>query len=101
MNSNHEQATVSNPWFLYMVRCNDASLYTGITTDVERRFKEHQDGGIKAAKSLRGKGPLTLVLFEEMGDQSEALKIEYKIKQLPKLMKEQLVAGELIIRDLL
>ncbi len=101
MKDNVTKGTASVPWFLYMVRCNDTSLYTGITTDVDRRFKEHQGGGPKAAKSLRGKGPLTLALFEEMPDQSEALKAEYRIKQLPKVMKEQLVAGKLIIQELL
>ena len=101
MGSASEKTTVSNSWFLYMVRCKDSSLYTGITTDVERRFKEHQDGGPKAAKSLRGKGPLKLELFEEMPNQSMALKAEYRIKQLPKATKERLVAGELIIQELL
>ena len=101
MNEPSDKATVLNSWFLYMVRCKDSSLYTGITTDVERRFKEHQGGGPKSAKSLRGKGPLSLALFEKMPNQSAALKLEYKIKQLPKAIKEQLAAGDISIQQLL
>ena len=47
------------PWFLYLIRTADNKLYTGITTDVERRYQQHQSG--KGAKALRGKGELTLV----------------------------------------
>ena len=46
------------PWFLYLIRTADNKLYTGITTDVERRYQQHQSG--KGAKALRGKGELTL-----------------------------------------
>lgn len=100
MENQEKSTTVTKAWFVYMVRCNDASLYTGITTDVARRVKEHQGGG-KAAKSLRGKGPVQLVYRHEMPDQSQALQVEYKIKQLPKAMKERLVAGKLEIQSLL
>jgi putative endonuclease len=66
-------------------------LYTGITTDVKRRFKEHNTQGPKCAKSLRGKTPLRLVFFQQIGHKSEALKLEYRIKQLTKLDKESLI----------
>ena len=66
---------------VYLVRCRDGSLYTGITTDVARRIAEHQDG-TKGAKYLRGKGPLTLVYQQEIGDRSLASKIESRIKRL-------------------
>ncbi|EKM0376575.1 GIY-YIG nuclease family protein [Cronobacter turicensis] len=80
-------------WFLYLIRCPDNRLYTGITTDVARRFAQHQRG--KGAKALRGKGELTLVFSAPAGNRSEALRTEYRIKQLTKRQKEQLVAGEL------
>ncbi|CUA53595.1 GIY-YIG nuclease superfamily protein [Escherichia coli] len=67
------------PWFLYLIRTADNKLYTGITTDVERRYQQHQSG--KGAKALRGKGELTL-----------ALRAEYRVKQLTKRQKERLVA---------
>ncbi|MBL4798571.1 MAG: GIY-YIG nuclease family protein [Oleispira sp.] len=78
-------------WSLYLIRTNKGSLYTGITTDVVRRFSEHQGGGIKAAKFLKGKGPLLLEFQIEVGDHSTALKLEYKVKRLLKSKKEQLI----------
>ena len=84
----------SNPqvmlWYLYMVRTNHGHLYTGITKDVARRFLEHQEGGKKAAKYLRGKGPLKLVFQQEIGSRSYALKAELALKKLPKQQKESL-----------
>jgi putative endonuclease len=84
----------SNPqdilWYLYMVRTNHGHLYTGITQDVARRFLEHQEGGKKAAKYLRGKGPLKLVFQQEIGSRSSALKAECALKKLPKQQKENL-----------
>lgn len=76
-------------WFLYMIRCRGGLLYTGITTDVSRRFGEHCDG--KGAKFLRGKGPLELVLSTEIGNRSEALKAEARIKRMRKAEKEALI----------
>ncbi|WP_239845936.1 GIY-YIG nuclease family protein [Shewanella sp. Isolate11] len=70
-----------------MVQCRKGQLYTGITTDVERRFQEHQQGGAKAAKFLRGKGPLQLVYRETVGDHSQALKREIAIKKLSRQAK--------------
>ncbi|MEW5560816.1 GIY-YIG nuclease family protein [Enterobacter asburiae] len=79
-------------WFVYLVRSADNRLYTGITTDVERRLSEHQSG--KGAKALRGKGELTLAFAKEVGDRSLALRVEYQIKQLTKRQKERLVLGD-------
>jgi putative endonuclease len=79
-------------WFLYLVRTANNALYTGITTDVARRFLEHQCG--KGAKALRGKGELTLAFSAPVGERSLALRMEYRIKQLTKRQKERLVAGD-------
>ncbi|MEO3990332.1 GIY-YIG nuclease family protein [Pseudocitrobacter cyperus] len=79
-------------WFLYLIRTADDKLYTGITTDVARRFAQHQSG--KGAKALRGKGELTLAFSGEVGERSLALRLEYRIKQLTKRQKEHLVAGD-------
>ena len=78
-------------WSLYLVRCSDRSLYTGITTNVKERFAQHSDGGVRAAKYLRGRGPLQLVFSTEVGDRSEASRLEWRIKQLTKTQKERLV----------
>lgn len=77
------------PWYQYLIRTADNALYTGITTDVGRRYRQHQTG--KGAKALRGKGELTLAFAAQVGDRSLALRIEYRIKQLTKRQKERLV----------
>ncbi|QFU25496.1 GIY-YIG nuclease family protein [Shewanella eurypsychrophilus] len=76
-----------------MIRCNNGHLYTGVTTDIERRFKEHQAGGVKAAKYLRGKGPLSLAYSEDMGNRSEALKREIAVKKLTRKQKLLLISN--------
>jgi len=86
-------------WHLYLIRLANGHLYTGITTDVARRLDEH-GGGLKGAKALRGKGPLELVFSTSVGTRSDALKLEYAIKRLPKRQKEQLVSGELSLEQL-
>lgn len=80
---------IKKNWFIYLIRCRNNSLYTGITTDVERRFLEHESG--KGAKYLRGKGPLKLVFYEEVGTKSDASKLEHLIKKLSKKEKESII----------
>ncbi len=79
-------------WHLYIVRCRGGTLYTGIATDVARRFAEHQGNSSKAAKYLRGKGPLELV-FEKVigGNKRVALSVERQIKSLSKSRKESII----------
>jgi len=85
-------------WFIYMIRCHGGQLYTGITTDVERRFGEHQQG--KGAKFLRGKQPLQLVFSEKIGNRSEALKMELTVKKLRRSEKELLIQqGAIKLKD--
>ena len=76
-------------WKLYILRCGDGTLYTGITTDVARRFDEHSNG--KGAKYTRGRGPLELVYQEECGDKSAASRREWEIKALSREEKLQLI----------
>jgi putative endonuclease len=78
-------------WHLYLIRTGDGSLYTGIATDVARRFAEHQSGGVRCARYLRGRAPLQLVFKRRLGSRSLALKAERRIKGLPKARKEQIV----------
>ena len=75
-------------WKLYILRCGDGTLYTGITTDVDARLSAHRNG--KGAKYTRGRLPLELVYSEECGSHSNALKREFAIKSLPRAEKEQL-----------
>ena len=76
-------------WYLYILRCGDGTLYTGITTDVEKRLEAHRTG--KGAKYTRGRGPLELAYRENCGSHSEALKREAAVKKLPREQKETLI----------
>ena len=76
-------------WKLYILRCGDGSLYTGITTDVEKRLEAHRSG--KGAKYTRGRAPLELVYQEDCGDHSAALKRELEIKALPREEKLKMI----------
>lgn len=79
-------------WRLYIIRCGDGSLYTGITTDVERRLAEHRGGTAgRGARFLRGRGPLTLAFSAPAADRSAALRLERRVKQLPRAGKEALI----------
>lgn len=76
-------------WVVYILECKDGTLYTGITTDVGKRFAAHSSG--KGAKYTRGRRPLELVYREECGDHSAALKREAEIKKLSRKEKEKLI----------
>lgn len=84
-------------WYLYMVKCGNGSLYTGITTNVQRRFQEHKAQGKRTAKFLRGKKPLSLVYVVEVGSQGDGLRLERKIKRLSKGEKEAMLNFPAII----
>ncbi len=82
-------------WYLYIIENKLCHYYTGICTDIERRFAEHQASGAKCAKALKGKGPLTLRLTAEVGNQSEALQAEIWVKKLSKANKRKLLNNDL------
>ncbi len=85
-------------WYLYMVRCAGTALYTGIATDVARRFGQHQEG--KGAKYLRGKGPLQLVFAVEAGSRAQASRMEAKLKRLDRCDKEAIAQGRKSLADM-
>jgi len=72
-------------WYVYIVECVDLTLYTGITTNIARRLKEHEAG--KGAKYTKGRAPLKLIYQEECKDRSSASKRELEIKALSKEQK--------------
>ena len=76
-------------WYLYILRCKDNTLYTGITTDVFRRLEAHRSG--KGAKYTRGRAPLELVYQEPAADRSAALRREAAIKKLRRQEKLRLI----------
>jgi len=76
-------------WFVYILLCNDSTLYTGITTDLARRISQHNEG--KGAKYTSMRRPIKLVYFIDKPDRSSASKEEYRIKQLTRLQKLNLI----------
>ena len=80
-------------WYLYIIRCSDGTLYTGISTDVDRRFTQHQSEGYAGSRYLKGRGPLSLVFKAKLGSRSLALKVEHRVKRMAKARKEKLING--------
>lgn len=89
--------TMSN-WFVYILRCADDTLYTGVTTDTERRVHEHNHTKAGAAYT-RARRPVELEIELGCSSRSEALKTEYAIKQLDRARKLALVAGDEDLRS--
>lgn len=81
-------------WNVYMVRCSDDSLYTGIATDVARRMIEHNTNDVLAARYTRARRPVMLVYQEKHDTRSAASKREYEIKQMGKKEKLILIGAE-------
>ena len=88
-------------WHVYVVRTGDGALYTGITTDVERRLAEHRAGGGRGARYLRGREPLEIVYRRKIGDRGLALRVEWRLKRRPRADKQAIVSGRLSRRALL
>lgn len=85
---------------LYIVRCADDTLYTGIAADVSRRISEHEKSA-RGAKYLRGKGPLLLEFSEAVGNRATASALEYRVKRLNRAQKEAIIEGRQSLCDLL
>ena len=80
------------PWNVYIVRCADGSLYTGVATDVARRIAEHNGNGTRGARYTRARRPVKVVYQEPAASRSEAGKREYAIKQMNRTAKQELIA---------
>lgn len=80
-------------WFIYIIETRHGEYYTGITTDVDRRLKDHQEG--HGAKYLRGRGPLTLIWRSFVGGKGDALRLERRIKSWPRAKKRLLISGRI------
>lgn len=81
---------MSKPYYVYLLRCTDGSLYAGITTDVKRRFLEHLAGDNKGAKYTKTHTPKEMAAVWQAEDRSAASKLEWKLKRLTKAQKETL-----------
>ncbi|MET0065711.1 MAG: GIY-YIG nuclease family protein [Candidatus Thiodiazotropha sp.] len=84
----------ASDWFVYILRCSDHSLYTGITTDVGQRVRVHNLG--QGAKYTRGRRPVELVFVESCSDRCQALRREYAIKQMTRARKDRLISEALV-----
>jgi putative endonuclease len=76
-------------WYVYILKCNDGTLYTGITNDLGKRVSSHNKG--TGAKYTKTRLPVEIVYYEEANDRSEASKREHQIKKLSRLAKENLI----------
>ena len=83
-------------WFVYIVRCVDDTLYTGIAKDVARRIEEHNSSNLLAASYTRARRPVVLVHKEEVKTRSAAARREYEIKQLTRREKESLIGQDTV-----
>ena len=79
---------MSKQWFVYILRCKDDTLYTGMTDDLEKRLTAHNAG--KGAKYTRGRGPVSLVYSVVCNDKSDALRRELQIKKMSRAEKQLL-----------
>jgi putative endonuclease len=86
------------PWYLYLVRCGDGTLYTGISNDVQRRMSAHLSG--RGARYLRGRAPLALARKLRVGSCGEALRLERKVKRMGRDKKEKLIQGKIRLKDI-
>jgi putative endonuclease len=76
---------IAKPWFVYILRCSNRGLYTGITTDVQQRLKVHNSG--KGSAYVRANRPAKLIAFTSAGNRSEASRIEHAVKSLSRAQK--------------
>ncbi|MSP17073.1 MAG: GIY-YIG nuclease family protein [Myxococcales bacterium] len=81
-------AAAETPWVVYIVRCRDGTLYTGIARDLARRLREHDEG--RGARYTRGRGPVTLLYRELVATRGDALRREAAVKRLPLAAKRAL-----------
>lgn len=90
---------VAGEYTLYLLRCADDTLYTGIARDVDARLAAHESGR-NGAKYLRGRAPLTLVFQQPVGDRGRAQRLESRVKRLPRARKLALITGSLTLAEI-
>ena len=86
-------------WSVYIIRTEDNHLYSGVTTDVARRLREHRAGGVRGARYLKAHPPRELVFSMAVGTRSQAQKVEYHLKRLPRAGKEAVIRSAKLAFD--
>lgn len=82
----------STDWYVYILKCSDDSLYSGVTTDLKRRLSEHNESAL-GAKYTRARRPVKMVFQQQLNNRSEAQKRETEIKRLSRKQKLNLING--------
>jgi putative endonuclease len=100
-NAGRNAHDTGKPYYVYMLRCEGGAIYTGLTTDPERRLSEHLSGSVKGAKYTRSHTPQRFAAMWRAADRSEASKLEYAIKRLRRADKERLIADSSAFLELL
>lgn len=86
-------------WWVYIIRTEDDRLYTGVTTDVDRRFREHCAQGTRSARYLRAHRPRAVVFRQRVGSRSLAQQVEWRLKQLSRAQKEAVIQAGTVTYD--
>ena len=87
-----ERKAITTKWWVYILRCKDGTLYTGVTTDLARRLKQHNAG--TASKYTRARRPVVMVYREPAASHGDALRRELAVKKLPRPAKDALIASK-------
>lgn len=87
----NERMTTKSQWWVYFVECRDGTLYTGISTDLQRRLAQHNGELAGGAKYTQARRPVTLVYSEPSADRSQASRREYQLRKMPKDQKWALI----------
>lgn len=82
-----------NTWCVYIVRCSDGTLYTGITKNLEKRIEAHNSGR-DGARYTRSRRPVRLIYVKQVGSKTAAARVEYRIKKLKRSQKNELINGK-------
>lgn len=92
-------ANSDDSWFVYLVRCSDGSFYAGVTTDLERRVRQHNGQIAGGANYTRARRPVALAWFEACEDRSVAQQREYSVRRLSRGEKQRLVAKAAVLKE--
>lgn len=84
---------MAQSWYIYILKCSDGSLYTGVTTDIERRLHEHNHSS-RGARYTRARRPLSLAYREPAESRAQACRREWEIKQLSAVDKRRLISAQ-------
>ena len=86
-------------WYVYLLQCSDGSFYTGVTTDLKRRLRQHNGEIVGGANYTRARRPVALAWYEACEDRSVAQQREYSVRRSPRLNKQRLAATAALITD--